>query len=109
MRRSASLHAHVIFSGSTMAVDVCQPVSVRRPGSRVGDHVALGDCLAGGREPLLPLLGADRFAVGVEQVALTQIAASVLLLKQTESAAVQWRSTPAPPPGPIVGQRRIIG
>jgi hypothetical protein len=54
-----------------MAVDVREPVSVRRPVSRVGNHVVLGDRLAGGRDPLFPLLRTVRFAVGVQQIALT--------------------------------------
>src|SRR6266508_3018201 len=62
---------------------------VRRAWPGVGGDRLEADRLAGRREPLLPLLGALRLVVGVQQQAAAQRTATVLRIQQAQSGLVQ--------------------
>src|SRR5438034_3760574 len=70
---------------------------------------SFGDGLAGGADPLLPLLWALRWMVGVEEKLPAGRAQPLLLFEQSQAEIVQGRwSRPATPIGPVLGQSRVV-
>ncbi len=73
-----------------------------------GDHL-FGERFADHAEPLLPLLGGVRFAVGMQEVVPTDRTTSVLHAEQVHGAVAQGRGLfPAAPVGPIPGQGGVV-
>jgi hypothetical protein len=89
-----------------------EPVAVAVRGTtllRVADPL-FGDGLAGGAQPLFPLVGGLWLLVGVQQVVPAAGTAAVLCLKEAQGGPVQrWGWLSAAPGGPVVGQGRVIG
>ena len=73
------------------------------------DEVTLGHRLAGHRPPLFPLAWALWLAVGVQQQAPADGAATLLRHEQTQGDAVHRQGWAfAPPIGPVLGQRGVV-
>src|SRR6266511_3481868 len=97
--------------GSAVAVGVYETgcdAFVRRASPPGGERVS-ADRLAGGREPLFPLVRALRFTVGVQQQPSTERASAVLGSEEPQRGGVHRRVAAAAPLGPVVGQGRVIG
>src|SRR3954465_13446110 len=92
--------------GSAAAVGVYETgrgAFVRRACPPDGDRV-LADRLAGGREPLFPLVRALGVTVGVQQQAPTEWASALLDSQEPQRGRSRRWSVAATPLGPVFGQ-----
>ena len=81
---------------------------VRRSRSPLSHDRLFADGFAGHREPLFPFREALGFTVGVQQQRTANWTATSLRLQKAHAEAVQWWWLALSPPGPVLGQGRVI-
>ena len=91
-----------------LAVRVDQAGAARCARVPLGDHVLLGDRLAGDPVPPFPLGGAGWLVVGVQEQVPAQGAAAFLPGEQDQDAAVEQWCVLAAPLGPVAGQGGVV-